>query len=417
MPTAVLDISADLAECESCSTQTPPDEIIHTADADQLCSSCAVELDLCQSCDRPARDVEQTVDDEDRCAECRSEFSQCDDCSRYSTEITAIISGGDVCPDCAAEYSHCFDCNSAAADLVSINFDHSVCSDCRDDYCRCHECQMLFRGCEYYCEDCSRPDSSRVHDSDYKPHPDFHGCGPLFLGLELEVRTTYTGHDTAVETANTRLESLGYLKDDASISCGFELVTHPMSFDYAMSRFPWSLLSQLRLLGCRTDEEVGLHIHLSRDGFDSPAHIYRWLKLIYRNEAAVTALARRRYTEWAQFDPDIRAMAKKLANGDHGWGRYHAVNARPTDTFELRVFASSLNRRQVQAALAFAHASVEYTRGLRARDVARFGGWDWSTFAAWVSTRPEYAPLTAELSALADTGAFIDTEEAYPCAS
>ncbi|MGW5439651.1 amidoligase family protein [Nocardia asteroides] len=416
MPTAVLDQPLDLAECESCSTRTSPDELIHTADAEELCASCASELDLCQACDRPARAVEQTVDDEDRCFECRSGFSECDDCARYTSEITAIISGGDVCGDCAAEYSTCDDCNSPAADSVSINGDHWVCPDCRDDYSRCHECEMLFRGCEYYCEGCTQPNPSRVYDSCYKPDPDFHGLGPLFLGLELEVRTSYDGYGDSVETANNRLDSLGYLKDDASISCGFELVTHPMSFDYAMNQFPWSLLSQLRLLGCYTDDDVGIHIHLSRAGFDSPAHIYRWLKLIYRNEPAVTTLARRRYSEWASFDPDVRAMAKDLAHGDHGWGRYHAVNAHPTETFELRVFASSLKPQQVKAALAFAHASVEYTRGLRSPDIAR-GGWDWSAFTTWVSARPEYTPLTAELAALTATGAFTTLEEAYPCAS
>lgn len=416
MPTAVLDTSVDLAECESCSTRTPPDDLVHTADADQLCSSCASELDLCQACDRPSRDVEPTVDDEARCVECRSGLSECDDCSRYTDHITAVLSGGDVCRDCAEEYSTCSDCNLVVADPVSINGDYEVCPDCSEDYDRCRGCQWLFRGCEYYCEDCAQPDHSRVHDADYKPAPDFHGLGPLFLGLELEVRTSYTGYDDSVKAANTQLDSLGYLKDDASVSDGFELVTHPMSFDYAMNQFPWSLLPRLRLLGCYTDQEVGIHIHLSRDGFDSPAHIYRWLKLIYRNEPAVTALARRRYSEWAQFDPDIRAMAKKLAHGDHGWGRYHAVNARPADTFELRVFASSLKTQQVQAALAFADASVEYSRRLRACDVAR-GGWDWNAFTAWVSTRPQYAPLTAELAALAATGAFIDLEEAYPCAS
>lgn len=416
MPTAVLETPVDLTECESCSTRTPPDELIHTADAEQLCTSCAAELDLCQSCDRPTRDVAQTVDEEDVCAECRSRLSECDDCSRYTSEITAVASGGDVCSACAEEYSTCFDCNLVVADPVSINGDYAVCPDCRDDYDRCRGCQWLFRGCEYYCDDCAQPDESRVHDSDYKPAPHFHGLGPLFLGLELEVRTSYTGHDDAVKAANTQLDSLGYLKHDASVSDGFELVTHPMSFDYAMNQFPWSLLPQLRLLGCSTDEEVGIHIHLSRKGFDSPAHIYRWLKLIYRNEPAVTALARRRYTEWAQFDPDVRAKAKDLAHGGRAWGRYHAVNTRPTDTFELRIFASSLKTQQVQAALAFADASVEYTRSLRSGDVAR-GGWDWSAFTTWVSTRPQYAPLTAELAALTTTGAFIDIEEAYPCAS
>ena len=118
-------------------------------------------------------------------------------------------------------------------------------------------------------------------------------------------------------------------------------------------------------------------------------------------------------------DTDIRAKAKELAHGGRGWGRYHAINTRPPHTFELRIFASSLQRQQVQAALGFAHASVEYTRTLRAHDITRHQGWDWTTFTAWAATRPEYAALTAELTALGATGSGVSTgnQEDLACAS
>lgn len=416
MPTAVVDSSADLVECGSCSARTDSIELVATVEDKVLCTVCVTELELCQGCDRPAADTAPTTSDTLLCGDCLQGWSKCEDCDRYSAYIVAIISGGDVCSACSLDYSRCEDCGLRTNDPYTINNWRDVCSDCRTTYRECDLCETLVPSDEDYCDDCLRPEHDWVYDCDYKPDPDFHGDGPLFLGLELELHCETRGFRQSVETADPQLGELGYLKQDGSISCGFEMVTHPMSFDYAMANFPWSLLSRLRLLGCYTDESAGIHIHLSRAGFDSPAHIYRWLKLIYRNEPAVTALARRRHTQWASFDPDIRAMAKQLAHGDHGWGRYHAVNARPTDTFELRVFASSLKPQQVQAALAFAHASVEYTRGLRARDVTR-GGWDWSTFTTWVSARPEYAPLTAELTALTATGAFTDTEQAYPCAS
>lgn len=70
-------------------------------------------------------------------------------------------------------------------------------------------------------------------------------------------------------------------------------------------------------------------------------------------------------------------------------------------TFELRVFASSLRPRQMLAALAFAAASVEYTRGLTAAEIARRRGWEWAAFTAWVRTSPQYSPLLAEMEAFA----------------
>ncbi|WP_231509326.1 hypothetical protein [Nocardia sp. NRRL WC-3656] len=51
------------------------------------------------------------------------------------------------------------------------------------------------------------------------------------------------------------------------------------------------------------------------------------------------------------------------------------------------------------AALAFTAASIDYTRGLRVADI-RAGAWDWARFATWVTTRPDYQPLTAEMENL-----------------
>ncbi|MGW4371991.1 hypothetical protein ACWEKT_40950, partial [Nocardia takedensis] len=185
-------------------------------------------------------------------------------------------------------------------------------------------------------------------------------------------------------------------------SHGFEMVTHPMSWDYARTRFPWQLLNKLRLLGCRTDESVGIHVHVSRAGFDSPAHIYRWLKFVYRNESRVTVLARREDSEWARFTDGARSDAREYAKGSRaGRGRYQAINVYPVHTFEMRMFASSLRPRQVKAALGFAAASVEYTRTLTAAQVARSRGWEWSAFCAWLAPRPQFRDLYTELEELA----------------
>jgi len=237
----------------------------------------------------------------------------------------------------------------------------------------------------------------------YKPDPVFHGDGPLFLGLELEIIVPDHSYRECSTLAIARLDDLGYLKTDSSIRpTGFELVTHPMSYAYAIEKFPWPLLDELARRGCETDTSVGLHVHASRAGFDSPAHIYRWLKLLYRNETEVSTLARRR-SHYAPFDRLARAKARDTAKSHQhalGLDRYQAINPYPRHTLELRVFASSLDVQCVQAALAFTAASIDYTRDLRVTDV-RGGAWEWSRFAAWVRTRPDYSPLAAEMVDLA----------------
>lgn len=127
-----------------------------------------------------------------------------------------------------------------------------------------------------------------------------------------------------------------------------------------------------------------------------------WGVLLYRNESAVVMIARRR-SHYAPFDQRARAKVKDTAKDPlHALGlsRYQAINPYPRKTLELRVFASSLDVQQVQAALAFTAASIDYTRGLRVADV-RAGAWEWSRFAAWVTEYGDlYQPLLAEMEDL-----------------
>ncbi|MGW5105953.1 hypothetical protein [Nocardia sp. NPDC004123] len=125
------------------------------------------------------------------------------------------------------------------------------------------------------------------------------------------------------------------------------------------------------------------------------------MKFVYRNESFATRLARRRSDDWASFDPDARAEIVNFVKSNRfGYGRYQAINVCPEQTFEVRIFASSLQPQQVQAALASVAASMEYTRDLTVADVARRRGWEWTAFVTWVRQHPIYQPLLAEMEAL-----------------
>jgi hypothetical protein len=239
----------------------------------------------------------------------------------------------EVCAECASSYETCDDCDSLAQELYSVDSGNRVCERCADeDYHECSDCFTLVPVDTTYCDNCTDTYSTAhhaVHDSYYTPELRFHGDGPLFLGMEVEIKTPSRSYRDAVDTAVAHVRDLAYLKEDGSISCGFELVTHPMSYGYALERFPWQLLNRLRLLGCYTDDGVGIHVHVSRAGFSSPAHAYRWLKFVYRNEESVTTLARRSST-WAQFSPQQRSSALDYVKGGQaGYGRYQAINVCP----------------------------------------------------------------------------------------
>lgn len=288
-----------------------------------------------------------------------------------------------------------------------------VCLTCDEGYAynqRCQACDTTMGynpdpddGCDRH-DDCDCDDHRRsegeVFDYSYKPRPVFHGDGPVYLGLELEVSAgPYGDSGPLASLANTHLGTLGYLKEDSSVSNGWEVVTHPMTYAYALESFPWVMLAELDRQGAEADESCGLHVHVSRAAFASESHAYRWMKLFHRNRHDITRLARRDSSQWAAFTARDRANVKDYVKGAAG-DRYSAINTRNDTTYEIRVFASSLAEREVKAALALVDASVRYTRDLSTREINANDGWSFRAFARWVAERPEYTPLTEEIKQL-----------------
>jgi roadblock/LC7 domain-containing protein len=181
-----------------------------------------------------------------------------------------------------------------------------------------------------------------------------------------------------------------------------------MSYDWAMTNFPWQLLPAL---ASNADASIvpndnGIHIHVSRDGFDSSAHMFRWLKFWYRNPRDVQRIARRRASDWASFRPDQRAgHAEHVKYGKPNYRRsadttrgqrYAAINTQNDATLEVRVFASTLRPQRAQAALQLVAGTVEYTRQLTADAITHRHGWDWQAFMAWTAKSGQYAALVTE---------------------
>lgn len=345
-------------------------------------------------------------------------------------------SGAMVCQRCAPrEHTHCsrchewyhrsvncrwcFSCDRCHEPVPSFEFVYTIrgsriCANCRiAAYRQCDTCEGWNRDGNTCANGCCDPDTcdgcadcadsgiaTLVHDYSYRPRPVFHGDGPLYLGSEIEIEVPHHRAEECVAVATEHLKDLGYLKEDASIRHGFEIVTHPMSYQWAMANFPWRMLTHLRHSGCDVSDKTGIHVHISRAGFDSPSHVFRWMKLIYRNQQQVTTMAGRHSSDWAAFTAEDREAVKHYAKGTHGRDRYRAINTTNWNTFELRIFASSLDPCQVQAALAFTSASVEYTRELTADAIAHRGGWTWPAFVDWLTNRTAYAPLLDQLEEL-----------------
>lgn len=372
----------------------------------------ATTIDDLVKCDQCGDRVSDThpVGDRELCEVCCEGFTGCDRCDQYVDGTSETVSGDYVCSECAYwHYTECQRCELLVDDreVRTAADGWALCESCAENYYwTCGLCGELIGNDDSCstCDDCDDQSAAGlIYDYGYKPVPRFYGDGPTYLGLELEINAADGRLYESAELATSHLGNAGYLKQDCSINgdtgYGFEIVTHPMSYEWAMNNFAWSMLPELEANGCDA-EGNGLHVHVSRDGFASPSHVYRWLQFIYRNSQKVTTLARRVSEQWAAFYASDRQHVKDYAKGEKGH-RYRAVNTQNDATFELRVFASSLDTQQVKAALGLVAASVEYARHLSVADIVQRAGWTWTPFVAWLHERPQYTPLVRELEARA----------------
>ena len=147
-----------------------------------------------------------------------------------------------------------------------------------------------------------------------------------------------------------------------------------------------------------------VHVHVNRSGFSNSVHAYKWIKFMYRNQEFMRKMARRDPGQWGSFNrPDERAAAKWHAKGGFGsTNRYAAINCSPRETYEVRIFASTLNRTRYLGSMGLVDASVEYTRQLPTNDILTKGAWGFDTFRDYVNSFTKYRPLQREMVRILD---------------
>ncbi|MEV4241447.1 hypothetical protein ACIBJI_04935 [Nocardia sp. NPDC050408] len=156
------------------------------------------------------------------------------DCQNYSRATTTAVGAREICGNCVREYQSCDDCARLCTDTYGVQDGNRVCDTCLDEVPRMR-CVLRSHPLRRDLPPGLRPSRPscglRLR---LQTRPRFHGDGPLFLGLELEIKTTPATFDNPVDTVLAHAGDLAYLKEDSSISpCGFELVTHPVSYEYA----------------------------------------------------------------------------------------------------------------------------------------------------------------------------------------
>jgi hypothetical protein len=332
---------------------------------------CSVHSCNCNNCDELLPRCNSTmVGDYYYCDDCRdNEFSYCDNCSEY-VESVSEVEGDYYC-------SHCIDSIGA-----------SWC-----DYCDMFERNLC--DANYDPDDVdiwSSSDYDGIMNYSFKPRrPDFFmgsadsNDSRLFYGMELEVESMENSFSDGMKVVKDSLGEFVYFKADGSLDRGYELVTYPFSFNYYSEAIDFKFLSGLQELGYRSWSAgtCGLHVHISRTGFASSGHIWKFAQLILSNQYAWSKLAGRTSSRWASFDSETNGIMKVL-KGEKFPERYCAVNLSNTDTVEVRIFRGSLNERRVRSAIESIDCAIQYAGTLSVHDINQ-GALKFGRFADWVN--------------------------------
>ena len=336
----------------------------------------------------------------------------CDICGfEFPDDREREFDGQQLCPNCLNIHTLlCRECGQRFWRTDNAGTDElPLCPSCYEEhYTTCHRCHRLVRENEAYygttdagerctyCERCFHivDQDTRIHEYNYKPAPVFHGAGPRFFGVELEIDEAgecTSSARTLLAIAN-RDGAHAYCKHDGSLEEGFEIVTHPMSLDYHLTQMPWAEVCRKAVsLGYLSHQAgtCGLHVHVSRAAFgDTPekqdAVIARILYFFEKHWEELLKFSRRtpaQLDRWAarygyQEQPkDILEHAKD----DRHASRYTCVNLSNADTIEFRIFRGTLRVNTILATLQLLDRICDVALAL-SDDILK--EMSWTTFAA-----------------------------------
>ena len=290
----------------------------------------------------------------------------------------------------AEEITQCEHCSNYTTDIHwSDQRNVELCESCFNDSWECNECGYEIT--EGYDHECYREENSIIYQYSYKPDPQFFGNDDYYFGLELEVEDAHEwGCENGAQIVVDELGGRVYCKSDGSLNDGFEIVTHPHSFQ-ALKTLDLRVLDTLRRKGFRSwdTSTCGLHVHISRTAFRKngkrdEAHELRFQKLIYDNGVHVRAIAGRS-SSYARFN-DKGKLVPKVKYGQTA-DRYEAINVQNDHTLEVRVFRGSLKPERVLSAVEFLHSAVEYTRNMKVNP--KDNQLSWVRFMAYVLDNKE----------------------------
>ncbi len=421
--------SSETITCSNCGCVIEHPWEIHEFNDRIYCEDCFdSETFVCECCfTRCSKDEYNDTEDGPVCDACLVDnYSRCECCGEYFNEdnINWCEDTDDyVCEDCLesgrSDYFRCEHCRSVCfGSQIEVYYNnHSSetwCESCveNNNTYTCSECHRTFDGdyvdrfelddrwadtvCEYCQADRSvmpavEQDSAPigswkapygVRNYGYKPTPCFclseaekeaghDQSDTVCFGVELEMEDhSKLGRDRDAD-AQFMNDNLGftYCKNDGSLTRGIELVSHPCSFEFWMSRkdILAAIFEEMRTRGYTSHDNgnCGLHVHISLKPMleANEDAVCAMLLLIERFWSQLIRFTRRtedQLDRWAALYSTKHKEYKELAKmSKRECGRYMAVNLRNEHTVELRIFRGTLKVETFLATLQFVKRLVD----------------------------------------------------------
>ena len=365
--------------CEECGTICDKSDLTEI-DGNWYCDDCITTCEDCQ--ESMIYGSEYCIDDYIYCESCYDNNTfTCDWCSsvehidnKHSDDVDT-----ELCANCYEDSYACAECgNFMHSDDIYMAEDYIYCESCfYDNFSYCEDCgettgrENLYDG---YCDWC-REDmqcNGIIKDYMYKPEPVFFGKSNLYFGIELEIEHVEGYKENADMAEELEHDSL-YFKEDGSLSDGFEIVTHPMSYQYLKEQkeFFAGIFNALISDGYRSynTNTCGIHIHLSKKAF-STIHLYKFLKMFYdpKHFDFIKTISQRDCDttrgccQWGRDNEHIdNSKVINKAKVKRGGDRYTAVNISNRDTIEIRIFRGTLKIESFYKNIEFIMAVYNYT--------------------------------------------------------
>jgi len=379
-----------------------------------VCPSCA---DECEWCEAPVRLARRDYHDIVLCESCEDDARRCSGCD----EILNVNSHRVYQFDSRDSDYYCRGCYQDACTSCDHCGDNYHCDD--DPSCDCHNGSYLILGYS-----AMRSDDDRIFYVGMKSNGDINRIRSQWqfgnsrfatepvMGFECETESEGNSiHDGAMLFDKVINEQRLYLKEDASIHAGFEIVTHPHTLDMFQNHFDWQPFRDLSQMGFRSYKfhkpdrygnvhDIGFHVHINRASFytkelhkstNSSPHLYGFLSFIYHNVDAMTRISSRNSSDYASITPNELDNVYSYARHRSSGRRNVAVNLNNQYTVELRCFQGALNPDRALGYLEFVHGLWAYTKTGRISKLKDADKFSFNAFADWAEHDPKYSNLVS----------------------